>query len=263
MATFKRCSGCEIVKTSEEFGRCSASKDGRYTQCRECVRAKQKQQRSTEEYRAKRRQYRKRPEVQAKERAYMQQWSGAKEPQPVAEKECSSCCLVKPAGLFSPNKLTADRLASWCKACVARKTKGNRQCPDVKVRNAAYAKLPKVKAWRRKYRKTEANKIAQAKYADSDKGKASRARRKTKRRVLESLIENSLTGKEWRQILTEYGNACCYCKRVFGPDLKPTMDHVIPIAKGGHHTKDNVVPACMHCNCSKRHGDKPVNLPEV
>jgi hypothetical protein len=27
------------------------------------------------------------------------------------------------------------------------------------------------------------------------------------------------------------------------------------------NTKDNVVPACLHCNCSKKDKDRPVTLP--
>ena len=35
-----------------------------------------------------------------------------------------------------------------------------------------------------------------------------------------------------------------------GP-LYPTLDHVIPKAKGGPHTLENVRLACHRCNCSK------------
>ena len=30
------------------------------------------------------------------------------------------------------------------------------------------------------------------------------------------------------------------------------IDHVIPLARGGQHTIDNVKVACAHCNTSKR-----------
>ncbi|MDB4875733.1 MAG: hypothetical protein JWM41_2179 [Gemmatimonadetes bacterium] len=29
------------------------------------------------------------------------------------------------------------------------------------------------------------------------------------------------------------------------------MDHVIPISRGGSHTRENVVPACRSCNSKK------------
>ena len=31
-----------------------------------------------------------------------------------------------------------------------------------------------------------------------------------------------------------------------------TMDHVIPLARGGRSTKDNLVPCCKDCNTRKK-----------
>lgn len=44
---------------------------------------------------------------------------------------------------------------------------------------------------------------------------------------------------------------CHYCgARV--PARELTMDHVIPLARGGKTTKANVVPCCKECNNRKR-----------
>lgn len=34
----------------------------------------------------------------------------------------------------------------------------------------------------------------------------------------------------------------------YGPDY-PTIDHIVPLSKGGSHTWDNVQMACAECNC--------------
>lgn len=49
------------------------------------------------------------------------------------------------------------------------------------------------------------------------------------------------------------GNGLChYCGERFPPkDL--TMDHLIPIVRGGRSTKGNLVPACKECNSKKKH----------
>jgi 5-methylcytosine-specific restriction enzyme A len=54
----------------------------------------------------------------------------------------------------------------------------------------------------------------------------------------------------WRQ---ELGKGLCYhCGERFKPvDL--TMDHLIPIARGGKSTKNNCVPSCKNCNTKKGH----------
>jgi 5-methylcytosine-specific restriction endonuclease McrA len=45
---------------------------------------------------------------------------------------------------------------------------------------------------------------------------------------------------------------CHYCGRPTPPaDL--TMDHVVPLVRGGQSTKGNLVPACKDCNNRKRH----------
>jgi 5-methylcytosine-specific restriction endonuclease McrA len=40
---------------------------------------------------------------------------------------------------------------------------------------------------------------------------------------------------------------CYWCGDVI-PGSKCDLDHVIPLSKGGTHTRDNLVPACEHCN---------------
>lgn len=43
------------------------------------------------------------------------------------------------------------------------------------------------------------------------------------------------------------GNRCVYC----GGSENLTIDHVIPKSRGGQHTWDNLVTACMKCNNKK------------
>jgi 5-methylcytosine-specific restriction endonuclease McrA len=53
----------------------------------------------------------------------------------------------------------------------------------------------------------------------------------------------------WRQILAK--GLCHYCGQKFAAgDL--TMDHVVPIARGGTSTAGNVVPSCRPCNQGKK-----------
>lgn len=44
---------------------------------------------------------------------------------------------------------------------------------------------------------------------------------------------------------------CHYCGRTVAPkDL--TLDHIVPLARGGRSTKGNCVPACKECNNQKK-----------
>lgn len=44
---------------------------------------------------------------------------------------------------------------------------------------------------------------------------------------------------------------CHYCRRRFKARAL-TMDHVVPIIRGGKSTKSNVVPCCRECNKQKQ-----------
>lgn len=54
----------------------------------------------------------------------------------------------------------------------------------------------------------------------------------------------------WKQQLQR--GVCHYCGAVVGAG-KLTMDHVVPVSRGGRSTKGNVVPCCDACNKTKKH----------
>ncbi|MGH7769476.1 MAG: HNH endonuclease [Candidatus Binatia bacterium] len=45
---------------------------------------------------------------------------------------------------------------------------------------------------------------------------------------------------------------CHYCGNQFPPRAL-TMDHIVPIVRGGKSTKGNVVAVCKECNNKKKH----------
>lgn len=51
-----------------------------------------------------------------------------------------------------------------------------------------------------------------------------------------------------KNILRRDGHKCAYCGR---GDLTLTIDHIIPRARGGEDSWDNLVAACLHCNNKK------------
>jgi 5-methylcytosine-specific restriction endonuclease McrA len=44
---------------------------------------------------------------------------------------------------------------------------------------------------------------------------------------------------------------CYYCRRQVGR-LQLTMDHIVPLARGGKSIRGNVVPCCGDCNTRKK-----------
>jgi 5-methylcytosine-specific restriction endonuclease McrA len=57
----------------------------------------------------------------------------------------------------------------------------------------------------------------------------------------------TVTDRDWKRLCRRYDNRCFYC----GSDGPLTMDHVIPISRGGRHSVGNLLPACKGCNSTK------------
>lgn len=60
-----------------------------------------------------------------------------------------------------------------------------------------------------------------------------------------------LRKKQWWKSQVDRG-ICHYCGAKV-PSADITMDHVVPLIRGGKSTKGNIVPACKKCNSEKKH----------
>ncbi len=54
----------------------------------------------------------------------------------------------------------------------------------------------------------------------------------------------------WKRRLAK--GKCHYCSAAV-PAKELTMDHIVPVARGGKSTKSNVVCACKECNTNKKY----------
>jgi len=54
----------------------------------------------------------------------------------------------------------------------------------------------------------------------------------------------------WKNLLAQ--GKCHYCGKKFAPE-ELTMDHLLPLVRGGKSTKGNIVPCCKECNNAKKY----------
>lgn len=76
------------------------------------------------------------------------------------------------------------------------------------------------------------------------------SRSRHNRRARLAGVQGTWSYKEFAKLCVASDNHCYYCHKQCG---KLTADHMIPIARKGPNTIDNIVPVCLSCNCSKRH----------
>jgi 5-methylcytosine-specific restriction endonuclease McrA len=126
-------------------------------------------------------------------------------------KVCSKCKVPKALSNFDANKSKRDGKSERCKECRFK----HRRVPKVKAQQAVY----KARNKRRQAEKLRGNPI-----------------------------KCELTSNQVAFVLNE--GSCGYCQKPLTYS-EATVDHIIPHARGGSNTFDNVISACSRCNSSK------------
>ena len=179
-------------------------------------------------------------------------------------KKCTKCKASKALAEFGKRKASKDGLKSICKACTKAKDAAYYAANKEKAaaKSAAWAKANPEKAAARnaawyasnKERKAAtsaawkaANKdsLAAAKAAwkkNNPEKKAADAHRRRARKASNGV--NLVTAAETAAIIAQPCMAC-------DAPAPSTVEHLIPINRGGAHTIGNLAPLCLSCNSSK------------
>lgn len=88
------------------------------------------------------------------------------------------------------------------------------------------------------------NRAAKSTYNKTEKGRRTAKYQKTLRRNPQA---GRIDFDAWNEKLTKLDYKCQIC----GTEKNITVDHIIPMSKGGTNHIENLQPLCVSCNCSK------------
>jgi len=168
-------------------------------------------------------------------------------------KTCKDCQIDKPLSDYYADKSGKDGYRSNCKICLKEKLKTNyisKRSVKLKIQANWYANnSDKAKKYAKQWRKNNPDKTK--KYhqdyieANPDKERI-RSREKSLRRRTK-LKGNGIFTIINKDLLKLLSQPCCKC----GNTNNQTLDHIIPISRGGRHSVGNLQTLCLFCNVSK------------
>jgi 5-methylcytosine-specific restriction endonuclease McrA len=171
---------------------------------------------------------------------------------------CSGCYERQPLEVFDKDPGGTLGRKSRCKACRSAQMR------------ALYAsnreeKLASVREYRNANRDVvrESDSRRYARHREKRIALATESAHLRRSRILQKSNDRGISRHSLRK---RHGDNCCYCGRsmsfragtrgVYNPGLA-TIEHIVPISKGGSHTWGNVTLACWECNIRRGNRDAP------
>jgi 5-methylcytosine-specific restriction endonuclease McrA len=165
---------------------------------------------------------------------------------------CTKCMERLPNSSFHKDKNAPGGLRAMCKKCRIDHVKN--WYKDNKIRQSTKEKIRR-RANPEKY--TEKESLRYEKDREKRIALATEHSHKRRARKHESVVEKGISKSALKK---KFGTKCYYCQkemdfsvgigRKFNKDMA-TIEHLVPVSKGGEHIWENIVLACRHCNISK------------
>jgi 5-methylcytosine-specific restriction endonuclease McrA len=158
------------------------------------------------------------------------------------KKRCGRCKKPVDVGLFKASKTSPDGLQGWCIPCFKEYGQLRYQAQkDVFKQRAKIWQANNQERYQHLNQRWIANNLEHVRW--------SRRRRDHRRRIREMTASGSYTSAELQRLVDFYQGVCPACTKVVG---NLTVDHVIPLSRGGDNTLANLQLLCKSCN-SKKH----------
>jgi len=211
----KACTRCATVKPLDEFHKNKRSKDGYSSACKECRRESGRAYRATPEVRERTRKRSAEHYRANREKLLKRQKDRLKTPEGAAKRR---------AYMRKYRAANKDKMNAYQRTWAAK---------NPNKRSVYY------KTWMERYPERvaakHARRVKEGRFAESSQ----------RRRARKNNAPNyAISARDLRRLSTA---PCFHC----GSTKNPTLDHLIPLSRGGSHGIGNLIPMCKSCNCTK------------
>ena len=153
------------------------------------------------------------------------------------ERICITCKAVKPFTDFHKNKLTKEGVTNKCKVCKNEASRIRYEKNGAKMREQMAAQR------KEKYK----HRIEIERASRSRRKEFQRPLKNARQQIRNRLLEGKTFTLKSREIAKLYEKPCYNC----GTLENLSIDHIVPLARGGSHSIGNLMTLCRKCNASK------------
>lgn len=172
----------------------------------------------------------------------------------IISKRCPRCKKEKPIREFYKNKSKADGLTIQCKVCTKQLhhetylRNKEKICEQSKLWRINNRERYNVNSRKRKKKYRLAHPERKGEWIKNHPHKTKEYTQVRRARLFGN--GNKITSEEWKTLLDFYGHKCLCCGKT-EKEVTITLDHVVPISKGGLNIIGNAQPLCLSCNSKK------------
>lgn len=246
----KACTRCGRELALDAFNKQANGRHGRKSWCRECqaqyrrahyeanrerenAQCRDRYWRDPEAMRDRNRRYAgQRYEVERAEREAHVEWERREQ-----RKRCGACGQMRAFADYYRDQRHRHGLYSWCKECFRAHGRATYDPAEARERHHR---------WRQRPESREVERAKTRRWREANPEHFARLNREAqaRRRV------DPTAPIDYAALLAEHGHVCHICGDAIEGELH--FDHVIPLARGGAHSADNIRPAHGRCNRWKK-----------
>lgn len=152
-------------------------------------------------------------------------------------KTCTRCLQEMPLNLFTASVHTKSGYGSRCL-----------ECEKIRKRQRYWDNRERLLKQAADYRHAHPERRKEIERASRSKNKA---RYRPIKNARQSIRNRLVQGKQFlilpKELKRLYSLPCANC----GDTSRPSIDHIIPLSRGGNHSIGNLMTLCLSCNVSK------------